>query len=57
MSIGENLQIRRFARFDKNTTVSYVHAGGKIGVLVNLAVEGASTPPPSARTSRCRSRP
>ena len=36
MSIGENLQIRRFARFDKNTTVSYVHAGGKIGVLVNL---------------------
>ena len=24
----------------KNTTVSYVHAGGKIGVLVNLAVEG-----------------
>ena len=40
MSIGENLQIRRFARFDKNTTVSYVHAGDKIGVLVNLAVEG-----------------
>ena len=38
--IGENIQIRRFARFDKNTTVSYVHAGGKIGVLVNLAVEG-----------------
>ena len=41
MVIGENLQIRRFARFDKNTTVSYVHAGGKIGVLVNLAVEGS----------------
>ena len=27
MSIGENLQIRRFARFDKNTTVSYVQGG------------------------------
>ena len=40
MSIGENLQIRRFARFDSNTSVAYVHAGGKIGVLVNLAVEG-----------------
>ena len=40
MVIGENLQIRRFARFDKNTSVAYVHAGGKIGVLVNLAVEG-----------------
>ena len=38
MVIGENLQIRRFARFDKNTSVSYVHAGGKIGVLVNLEV-------------------
>ena len=40
MSIGENLQIRRFARYTENTSVTYVHAGGKIGVLVNLAVEG-----------------
>ena len=40
MSIGENLQIRLFVRFDDNTSVAYVHAGGKIGVLVNLAVEG-----------------
>ena len=40
MSIGENLQIRRFARYNDNTSVAYVHAGGKIGVLVNLAVEG-----------------
>ena len=40
MAIGENLQIRRFVRFAENTSVSYVHAGGKIGVLVNLAVEG-----------------
>ena len=40
MSIGENLQIRRFVRFAENTSVAYVHAGGKIGVLVNLAVEG-----------------
>ncbi len=40
MVIGENLQIRRFARFGENTSVAYVHAGGKIGVLVNLIVEG-----------------
>ena len=40
MSIGENLQIRRFVRLDDNTSVAYVHAGGKIGVLVNLAVFG-----------------
>ncbi len=40
MSIGENLQIRRFERYAENTSVAYVHAGGKIGVLVNLEVEG-----------------
>ena len=40
MSIGENLQLRRFVRYDDNTSVAYVHAGGKIGVLVNLVVEG-----------------
>ena len=40
MVIGENMQIRRFHRFGENTSVSYVHAGGKIGILVNLAVEG-----------------
>ena len=40
MSIGENLQIRRFKRYSENTSVASVHAGGKIGVLVNLAVEG-----------------
>ena len=40
MSIGENMQIRRFARFAENTSVAYVHAGGSHGVLVNLKVEG-----------------
>ena len=40
MSIGENMQIRRFNRFADNTSVAYVHAGGTHGVLVNLAVEG-----------------
>ena len=40
MSIGENLQVRRFARFADPFNVAYVHAGGTHGVLVNLAVEG-----------------
>ena len=40
MSIGENLQIRRFLRFAEPFNVAYVHAGGSHGVLVNLAVEG-----------------
>ncbi|WP_295585308.1 translation elongation factor Ts [uncultured Oscillibacter sp.] len=34
--IGENIKVRRFARFDGGVSVAYVHAGGKIGVLVNL---------------------
>ena len=38
--IGENIKVRRFARFADNISVSYVHAGGKIGVLVNLEVSG-----------------
>lgn len=33
--IGENIKIRRFTRFE-GACVSYVHAGGKIGVLVNF---------------------
>lgn len=36
--IGENIKIRRFARFDDGISVPYVHAGGKISVLVNLSV-------------------
>ena len=38
--IGENIKVRRFAFFTEGTSVAYIHAGGKIGVLVNLAVEG-----------------
>jgi elongation factor Ts len=43
--IGENLQIRRFARFTTNGLVgSYIHAGGKIGVLVELSGNGDLAP-------------
>ena len=38
--IGENIKVRRFAFFTEGVSVPYIHAGGKIGVLVNLAVEG-----------------
>ncbi len=40
LAIGENIQIRRFVRYEGGVNVPYVHANGKIGVLVNLAVEG-----------------
>ena len=38
--IGENIKIRRFTRYEGNC-VSYVHAGGKIGVLVNFNTDVA----------------
>ena len=34
--IGENIKVRRFVRYAEGISVPYVHAGGKIGVLVNL---------------------
>ena len=36
LAIGENIQIRRFARYAEGVNVPYIHMGGKIGVLVNL---------------------
>ena len=38
--IGENIKVRRFALYTEGVSVPYIHAGGKIGVLVNLKVEG-----------------
>ncbi len=38
--IGENIKVRRFAFFADGVSVPYIHAGGKIGVLVNLEVSG-----------------
>ena len=38
--IGENIKVRRFAFFTEGVSVPYVHAGGKIAVLVNLEVTG-----------------
>ena len=38
LAIRENIKVRRFERFE-GKVVSYVHAGGKIGVLVNFETE------------------
>ncbi len=37
LTIGENLKIRRFKRFE-GVVSAYIHAAGKIGVLVNFEV-------------------
>jgi len=35
-TIGENMSIRRFQRTEATTVASYVHGGGKIGVLIGF---------------------
>ncbi len=42
LTIGENLQIRRFTRFEA-PCVGYVHAGGKIGVIVTFDTDVDTT--------------
>ncbi|MBE6797830.1 MAG: elongation factor Ts [Ruminococcaceae bacterium] len=41
LAIRENIKIRRFARYE-GKVVSYVHGGGKIGVLVNFDTDVAA---------------
>lgn len=41
LTIGENIKIRRFKRFE-GAVAGYVHAGGKIGVLVNFDLSDKS---------------
>ena len=40
-TIGENMNIRRFVRFE-GINQAYIHAGGRIGVLVNFEVADAA---------------
>ena len=41
--IGENMNIRRFARYE-GTVATYIHGGGRIGVLVNFDTDCADKP-------------
>jgi len=36
--IGENIKVRRFVRYAEGLSIPYVHMGGRIGVIINLAV-------------------
>ncbi len=38
LTIGENIKVRRFARYEGGMSVPYVHMNGRIGVLVNMEV-------------------
>lgn len=41
LTIGENMKIRRFARYEGNV-VTYTHGGGRIGVMVKFDTDVAS---------------
>ncbi len=41
LTIGENMKIRRFARFE-GELVTYVHGGGRIGVMVKFDTDAAT---------------
>ena len=41
LTIGENLKIRRFTRYEGNV-VNYTHGGGRIGVLVKFDLDGVA---------------
>ena len=54
--IGENISIRRFEKFsaaDNETLVSYIHGGGKVAVLLNLAASTKSDAVTSAGKDVC----
>jgi elongation factor Ts len=38
LTIGENIKVRRFARYAAGLSIPYVHMGGRIGVIVNMEV-------------------
>lgn len=44
--MGENTQLARFATLEADAVCSYIHMGGKIGVLVSFATEGVDTTAP-----------
>ena len=43
LTIGENMKIRRFARYE-GEVVTYIHGGGRIGVMVGFDTDLASKP-------------
>jgi elongation factor Ts len=46
--IGENMQFRRYVKFERGSATSvlasYIHTGGKIGVLVEAETKGGASP-------------
>ncbi|MEW6757754.1 MAG: translation elongation factor Ts [Acidobacteriota bacterium] len=51
--LGENIQFRRFVRYEGDRVATYIHAGGKIGVLMQLALEDGASDTEEAAKDLC----
>jgi elongation factor Ts len=54
-SIKENITVRRFARYEspENATIgTYIHAGGKVGVMVELVANAGAKPADTAAVAK-----
>ncbi len=45
-TIGENITVRRFERYEGLVSETYIHGGGKIGVMVGFEVDAAKADAP-----------
>ena len=56
-SIGENMKLRRFARYTlsgEGSITSYIHMGGKVGVLLEVSAEKPETAETEAFKTFCK---
>ena len=56
-AIGENMKFRKFARYTlagEGSIVSYIHMGGKVGVLLQVACGNAATVAAEAFQTMCK---
>ncbi len=55
--IGENMKLRKFGRYTlagEGTIASYIHMGGKVGVLLQVACDNAATATAEAFQTMCK---
>ena len=43
LSTGENVNVRRFVNFSGDYVAEYIHAGSRLGVILNASVDGIDT--------------
>ncbi|MBR3695799.1 MAG: translation elongation factor Ts, partial [Akkermansia sp.] len=56
-AIGENMKFRKFARYTldgEGSIVSYIHMGGKVGVLLQVACGNAATVAAESFSTMCK---